>query len=412
MKILHIISGDLKSGAAKGAYLTHQALLNSGIDSYILTDEYLKKENNKIISISKNLRIRIQLFLLKRFSNYLIKLFYPNKKENIFSTGFDGIDISSDKLFDRFDIINLHWVNGLINIKFLKNISKPLVWTLRDLWPMTGGCHHAIASCNKYKKNCGKCPHLNSNNQKDISYKIIRSKKKLYPKKNIKIVGLSKWITNCAKKSSLFKNYDVFTIGNIVNSKEFYPMNNYKAKKQLGLPYNKKIVTIGAENLNDFYKGFDLFLNALKILKINDIHVVTFGNLNAFNSDFHFYNFGYIKKNSLLRKIYAASDVFVSTSRVESFGKTVAESMACGTPSVIFENTGSEDIITHKCDGYIAKKNDITDIAKGIEWILSNKYKLKIRERAIKKINTKFNSKVIAQKYISLYKNLLYNLKM
>ena len=59
-------------------------------------------------------------------------------------------------------------------------------------------------------------------------------------------------------------------------------------------------------------------------------------------------------------------------SKIEVFGQISLEASACGTPSVIFENTGPEDWIKHKKNGYVAKYLDIEDYANGINWILED----------------------------------------
>ena len=38
MKILHVVGGNFKSGAFKGAYILHKALVKNKIDSKILND--------------------------------------------------------------------------------------------------------------------------------------------------------------------------------------------------------------------------------------------------------------------------------------------------------------------------------------------------------------------------------------
>ena len=64
------------------------------------------------------------------------------------------------------DIIHLHNLHGYyLNVEmlfeFLKRFSKPVVWTLHDMWPFSG--HSAVcdfSSCEKWKMECSKCPCL------------------------------------------------------------------------------------------------------------------------------------------------------------------------------------------------------------------------------------------------------------
>ena len=73
-----------------------------------------------------------------------------------------------------------------------------------------------------------------------------------------------------------------------------------------------------------------------------------------------------------------------------------------GVPSVVFDNTGSESIIGHKKNGYIAKYKSTSDLLKGTEWCLNNLYnKNEIHEYS----KEKFNSDKIIKKYLNFIEN-------
>ena len=146
------------------------------------------------------------------------------------------------------DIVHLHWVSRHI----LKNsdickIKRPIVYTLHDMWPLTGGCHHSF-DCKKYEQGCGKCLALRFPSGKDLSYKNFDKKNKSYAKiDNMKVIGVSKWISNCAKKSRLLSKFDVHTIPNPLDIKIFKPIDKFKAREILGLDKNKKIILFGCD---------------------------------------------------------------------------------------------------------------------------------------------------------------------
>jgi glycosyltransferase involved in cell wall biosynthesis len=407
MNVLHVIAGDLSGGAARGALWLHQGLLKKNVNSNILTNSQNNLNSKRIYSLSKSFFFRLKLSLLTR-SAEISKLIYYKRYKTIFSTGFDGIDITKHHFYKNADIVNFHWINGLVNVNTMKNISKPVVWTLRDMWPMTGGCHHVFVNCKNYQKECGFCPHLKSKESKDLSYKILHNKIKNYPFENLTIVGVSEWISENAKNSRIFKNVSIVTISNNVDRKIFFPINKIKTRKKFNLPLKSKIIAVGAQDLTDYYKGFDLFLKSLNNIKTKNFHILTFGKLTSKNlNKYKHTNLGYIKNNLKMREIYSLADVYVSPSRIESFGKCVAEAMACGTPSVAFSKTGSEDIITHKVDGYIASNLDSSDLANGIDWVLGYKNKKKIFNSSIDKINRNFSIEKISSKYKKLYENIL-----
>ena len=67
---------------------------------------------------------------------------------------------------------------------------------------------------------------------------------------------------------------------------------------------------------------------------------------------------GTIKNDRLLSLIYSAADVYVIASLQESFGQTVIESMACGTPVVGFASGGIVDMVRPGISGYLAPTGD------------------------------------------------------
>lgn len=410
MKILHIIGGDLSDGAARGAYWLHCGLLSLGVESKVLTNSFTTLGDPTVITVSNN-KIAKLFTLIRNNLDSIPLFFYRNKKKVIFSSGFWGFDFTRTDEYKWADIIHLHWINGFVNMKHLSKIKKPIIWTLRDMWPMTGGCHVATAlECENYKTGCGNCKQLGSKYKYDLSKYILNRKKKWLPK-TMKIVGISNWISEEAKKSLLFKDFDIGTIYNNVNTEDFFPVEKKVARDILGLSaLKKKIILAGATNLSDFYKGFGKYLDALKSLDKEKYFLCFFGNLDKNlieNMGFEYKNFGYLNDLISLRLVYSAADVFVAPSLMDAFGKTLVESMACGTPVVCFDATGPKDIVTHKVDGYKAIPFESKSLAEGIEWVLNSDSTLDLSNKARESAVAEFDSKVISGKYVELYKEVL-----
>ncbi len=408
MKILHIIAGDLSGGAARGAYWLHVGLKELGVDSKVFTNSRIILDDERVITTVKSKKDKVANMIRGQLDGLLL-LFYPKRKQIIFSTGMFGIDFTKTKEYQEADIIHLHWINGsFVNMKHLAKIDKPMVWTMRDMWPLTGGCHYPM-ECEKYKTGCGDCEQLQSGSSYDLSKFILNSKKKYLPK-TMKLVGISHWLSQKAKESALFKDFDVRTISNNIDTSEFFPVEKKVARDILGIKTQKKIILVGSTSLKDFYKGFGKFQEAVQELDKSKYFLCFFGNVDksvAENLGFEYKSFGYLHDNISLRLAYSSADVFVAPSLMDAFGKTLAEAMACGTPVVCFDATGPKDIVDHKLNGYLAKPFDTSDLACGIEWVLNALDYDKLCQNAREKVLREFDSKIVAEKYIELYRKIL-----
>ncbi len=125
-------------------------------------------------------------------------------------------------------------------------------------------------------------------------------------------------------------------------------------------------------------------------------------------SGFDYKSLGFLHDTISLRLAYSASDVFVAPSLMDAFGKTLAESMACGTPVVCFDATGPRDIVDHKVNGYKASPYMAEDLAAGIDCVLSDENRHKeLCINAMEKAVACFDIKKVARQYAALYREVL-----
>ena len=119
--------------------------------------------------------------------------------------------------------------------------------------------------------------------------------------------------------------------------------------------------------------------------------------------------FGTIKDVDVLSKLYAMADVFVNPTIQETFGKTTAEAMACGTPVVAYNGTATPELIGK--DGSCGYLIDENDARLYCDKILQIKIKSKgafskaTRSRAEKLFSKDKN----IQMYFEIYERLLKN---
>jgi glycosyltransferase involved in cell wall biosynthesis len=414
MNVVHLVGGgSLHGGAAKGAYTLHRALLEIGVRSTFVTNGYEDTADPTIVRLSSGVVGRAINSLGYRVGNLPVAM-YPRRHRMIFNTGLAGRRFKSQNCLKSADVVNLHWINGLVSLKQISEINQPIVWTLRDMWPFTGGCHlGAVLNCDRFTAGCGYCPQLRSGKENDLS-RLIYGMKLKYVRKNVNVVGVSEWIAEAARKSKLFSSSAVTTIYNGIDTRIFFKEERIAARRHLSLPVERKIVLVGSQSSADTHKGFQAVCNAKKILKDERVLYVTFGRSGTRPGTVckdGFLHLGYLSTAEQLRYAYSAADVYVSPSLLDAFGKTIAEAQACGTPVVCFDGTGPREIVEHKATGYRATLYDTNDLAKGIRWVLDMNERLwaelsnQSRVRAI----SMFDSLVAANKYLMLYESLIKN---
>lgn len=410
MRTLLINASDCRGGAARAVYRLHQGLGQAGINSTMLVQT---KRSADISVIGPNLigwkGVGIN-YIFRYMLDKLPLLVYPGYQRTVWSPQWlpNNIYMKINRL--NPDIVHFHWIcDGFVPVQEVAKIKQPLIWTLHDMWPFTGGCHYT-GTCDRYMYECGKCPQLGSAKEKDLSHWVWSRKKKFWADLDFTAVTPSRWLANCARASSLFGDKKVEVIPNGLDLQKFKPINRLKAKEDLNLPVDKNLILFGAmKSLKDKRKGFQYLKSAIKLLSEDlDFEAIVFGNSakdSQLNIPIKF--MGNVPDN-MLTKLYSAADVFVAPSVEENLSNTVMESLACGTPCVAFNIGGMSDMIVHKGNGYLAKPFDTDDLAEGIEWIVNQHQNREIlRENSRKYVEKNFDLKSIAQKYIDLYSRML-----
>lgn len=409
MKILHLSTSDVDNGGARAAYRLHQGLNSIGCTSQMLVRA--KFSSDPTVLSEKSI-----LTKLGPPSSGLPLQFYPNHNAAMFSPQWFPDVLATRTRQLNPDIINLHWVcNGYLKIETVPKFNKPLVWTLHDLWPFTGGCDY-IKDCNNYQESCGSCPQLQSRQAWDLSRWVWQRKAKAWKDTNLTLVATSSWMADCARSSSLFKNKRVELIPLGLDTEKYKPINQQVARELLNLPQDKHIVLFGAiGGTSDRRKGFHLLLPALQLLSQTrwkeQIELVVFGASKPeqpIDLGFKSHYLGHLHDDISLALIYSAADVMLVPSIQEAFGQTASESLACGTPVVAFKATGLKDVIDHQQNGYLANPFEVEDLAKGIAWVLEDRERhQKLRFHAREKSLREFTLEIQASSYLSLYEEIL-----
>lgn len=306
------------------------------------------------------------------------------------------------------DIVHLHNLHSnfiCLNdlLEFLVERKIRTVLTLHDCWFFTGRCYHYYGyTCDQWKTGCEHCllaRGLTVSRQEPLLWK---KKKELFQQfDKLAVVGVSNWITEEAKKSILKDVFCVRKIYNWVDHSIFHPVDATEIREKSGFK-NRKII-LGISQGWSYNKGLQEMLAIAQQLR--EHVVVLIGEMERITLPDNVISVGYIKDVQQLVKYYSAAHVFVNPSKMETFGKVTAEALACGTPVVVYDNTGLREIVGDGC-GLIAKNNDIEDLVCCVKRIIGKEKNI-FSNRCIEYSKKEFDIQKQLNKYYELYKELM-----
>jgi glycosyltransferase involved in cell wall biosynthesis len=313
------------------------------------------------------------------------------------------------------DVLHLHWVARFWDTGKMFRAAReraPLIWTLHDMNPFTGGCHFD-GGCGKYLERCGACPQLCSRDKIDASELCWQRKVESYAELDAAfthIVAPSRWLAAEAKKSQLFKKYEVSTIPYGVDTRAFQPRDRSMSRRLLEIPENAKVVLFVADWAGEKRKGLDLLIEALRELRdLPDLYVFGVGRgivLDKLKGQRH--GTRHLQDDLSLSIAYSSADVLVVPSVQDNLPNTALEALACGVPTVAFSVGGLCDIVREGVTGALVPVGEVEALAKAIRKVLEDpagraNMALECRKAAL----LEHTLEIQAKRYLTVYERLL-----
>ncbi len=326
----------------------------------------------------------------------------------IFSVDAPGIpDEELGKIIARADVFNLHWFArflSLRNIERLSRSSKPVVFTIRDMNPLAGGCHF-FHGCENWKQSCLSCPQFIPS-EMPLPNATFEAKRTLWTD-NITIVVLSDHTHRLVEQSPLFRSCRVEKIPNPMDVSIFKPYDRERARAEFRIPVGNRAIAY-LPSFSSTVKGSAQAVEALRLLAhrtpTQDCVIVCAGDLDApLDVPFETVNVGFITDKKKLARFYAAADVTLIPSTEETFSNTAAESAACGTPIVGFQ-VGAIPEIAQGARGCAVPVDDIDGVAAALAEILSKEQAPP--EELHQYVADTFNAAKIGGRYLRLFEDL------
>lgn len=406
MRVVHISTFDRQGGAAIAAHRLHEALGQIGVESSMLVLHKSGDEDHVVPVLSSRadyLTFKVGTAIDERTVKLIKRV-----GAGSFSLARFGSDIASHPWVREADIVNLHWLQGgYLSLKSLRRLfalDKPVVWTMHDMWPFTGGCHYS-GGCAGYAGNCSDCPML-LGRYRNTAKKMLLRKIYAYAGAPLFPVGCSTWLRDVAANSAAFAGIEVRALPNPIDITRYHPLDKEKAREALGLDPQRQYLLFGAASPHIERKGFPYLIQALRLLQGRcELLVYGAGDMPGAAS-LKVRALGKLDEAGLLTA-YAAADVFAVPSLEDNLPNTIMEAMACGVPVAAFDAGGISDMIEHKETGYLAALRSSEDLAEGIAWCLDHGETLSANAR--QKVEREYAYPVAAGRYRDLYEEALHH---
>lgn len=318
------------------------------------------------------------------------------------------------------DVVHLHnihdhYLNYRILFEYLNQTNIKVVWTFHDFWPVTGHCMHFVSKdCHRYETGCHDCPMQNvfPKTLMDRSRKNYELKKALFSaNKNLTVVPVSEWVGEMTRKSFL-KEKPIRVIHNGIDVNVFKPtklLNLSEPSEQLLTFQNQtqgKFVIMSVASQWAFDKGLEDYKRISTMLKDDEV-IVLVGVSDEIKKSLPHNIIGISRTSNAteLAALYTRADVVTILSSAETFGLTVVEGYACGTPAVVYNNTAPPSLITPDT-GYVVENHNWRAAYNAIQQIKLNG-KQNCSEACIFLAREKYDKDKCFEKYVELYEELI-----
>jgi glycosyltransferase involved in cell wall biosynthesis len=269
---------------------------------------------------------------------------------------------------------NVHGAEWPITLlRNLKSLGVCVVAYMHDTYFVTGRCAQPL-SCMLYVTGCDeRCP--TASEYPALPPELIapawRERGEIFTgRERVALVGNSNWTRNLAvRRFGSMAATDVVHLG--LDHEMFAPISREAARRLLDVPNDKLVITMGAVDVHNQWKGGPLFHELLGALgERDDVNLVLFGlsseKLKCRKA------FGLVRDERVMPLILNAADIYVSTATAESFGQSLLEASACALPVVAFDVGGVGDIIVNNETGILVDRQTLPDLIEAIDRLVEN----------------------------------------
>jgi glycosyltransferase involved in cell wall biosynthesis len=356
MRVLHLNTHP-SGGSFEYAMLLSTALAEQGIESRVLCKNFSSQQE-------------VRRPLLDR----IIRRAYVSLSTEPWHGTRRLMSAPTTAELDQIDVVHLHTVADWFNVPdWLERLPRRMgvVISIHDMWHISGGCF-VYRGCDRFANEtrpCDACPLLIWPANRLLANTAYARKVDAYRNCGARLVANSVWLAQLADQSAIARvcgGTRVIPPG--IDSTVFKLRDKELCRMRLGLPADAFVIVTGAASLNDANKNLPWLLEQLSNLPdLGKVIVLVFGEGFVAVPDRLNVRFaGPIRDRCGLAQLLAAADVFVSASLMETYGLTLIEAMACGTPVVALKVGGIPEAAPDGQGAILCKPKDGAAILEAI----------------------------------------------
>ena len=332
--------------------------------------------------------------------------------------GISGMMLKDEPYFQQADVVHYHLLHARSQVSVLSLPSltrlKPSVWTLHDMWPLTGGCEYSV-ECEAWKSGCGvRCPHprrkaLLSHTNPRVHWAL---KRRAYRNSRLTFVVASKWMESRALQSPLVRGCEVERIPFGVDTGLFRADRRVLARDALGIQKEAFVVAFRNSGVpGDRYKGLREIQKALRILTGRaSLTVIVIGDKKGFEfveRAFPTVFTGWVDDDALADAL-AASDLFLMPSFQEAFGLMAVEAMASGAVPIVYSGTSLPEITDAPRAGVCVEQGRHDLLAEAVVHLSAAPQELATRrQNALECVSRLYRLETYLEKHRLLYERVV-----
>ncbi len=364
------VSGYDLLGAQVNGYLLHKFLEERGQDSHMVV--YRKSSGDENVHpIGSPVLERLNTLAERAQTVISTHCMLP-----VLSAGIAGMPCVANA-----DIVNLQLLH---NAQFFSLLQLPrlsrrrrVVLSVHDMFLFTGHCVYSMG-CERWKTGCGVCPDLSLPFplRTDTTARNWKLKRWAFGRARLDLVVGSPWQAERVKASPILGHFPLHYIPYGVDTRVYRPRDKAALRAELGLPQDAQVIAFRSPSVGKNYKGTEYIEMALqRYAPVRETWLLTFEGMQGLDSlrgKYRFLELGWIADSNAIAEALGAADLFLMPSVAEAFGLMAVESMACGTPVIVFEGTALPETINAPEAGIAVPYKDGAALAQAIAQVLGD----------------------------------------